>query len=89
MIVMHPDGEISSLGNPLPTLDDLVLVDPENKWCLMASIKIDVGSERTDSSQKLNKEATEELLRIKAAFDGSDINLKVTDRLFFDTRLRN
>lgn len=89
MVVLHPEGETPNLGNPLPPLDDLVLFDSENKWCLMASIKIDAGVDRTESSQKLNQEATEELLRVKTAFDGSDINLKVTDRLFFDTRVKN
>lgn len=87
MIVLHPEGEISNLGNPLPPLDQLVLFDSENKWCLMASIKIDAGADRI-SSQKLSQEATEELLRVKTAFEGSDVNLKVTDRLFFDTRVK-
>jgi hypothetical protein len=89
MIPLHPQGEISNLGNPLPSYESLMLFDPENKWALMAGVKVELGMERTEVGQRLNRQATEELIAIKTAFEGSDINLRVTDRLLFDTRVKS
>jgi mediator of RNA polymerase II transcription subunit 18 len=88
MIPLHPQGEISNLGNPLPSYNSLSLFDADNKYALMASIKVDLGMDRTETSQKLNKQATAELVAVKMAFEGSDINLKIVDRLSFDTRVK-
>lgn len=88
MIPLHPQGEISNLGNPLPSYESLTLFDTENQWALMASVKVDFGVERTELGQKLNRQATDELIGVKTAFEGSAISLKVTDRLSFDTRVK-
>lgn len=79
--------DIESEGKPrisriLPPYQSLSPLDGENKWVLTAKVEVWSGS---DPEQM--KRGTEELLAVKADFEGL-FDLEVKDRLIFDTRVR-
>ena len=82
-----PTQETDAAGQPkirstLPKWEDIKPYDPENKWILVAKVRVMSGND-TESM----KEALKELLEVKEKCEGC-FNFKVYDRLIFDTRVK-
>jgi hypothetical protein len=67
---------------PIPPFEDLKVWDPENKWILMAKVRVENGRD-----QELLNLGMEELLKVQNDMDGC-FNLKNSDRLHLDTRVK-
>jgi mediator of RNA polymerase II transcription subunit 18 len=70
------------VNSSMPPYEVLSPFDDENKWVLMAKVELTNGND-----QELVRRGTEELLALKADFEGL-FDFQVKDRLIFDTRVR-
>ncbi len=79
---LHPPGEISNLGNPLPAKESLMSFDLDDKWTLVASVVVENGTDQDQLQQ-----AIDELLAVKTDFEGV-FDLQALDRHILDTRVK-
>jgi len=70
------------VNSSLPPYEVLEPFDVENKWIMMAKVDILNGND-----QEQMQKGIEELTTIKKEFEGC-FDLKVNDRLIFDTRVK-
>ncbi len=74
--------EDPAVRSHLPPYESLTSFDPESKWMLTASVII---SDKDDPEQM--KKGSAKLMFCKSEFEGV-FDLKVLDRLTFDTRVK-
>lgn len=75
-----PDEKI--YNRSLPSYESLTPFDPENKWICTAKVRLSNGTDQEQMAMGLG-----ELMGVKNELEGC-FNLKVVDRLVFDTRVR-
>lgn len=67
----------------MPPYEALVPFDSENKWIMTATLKV-----MTANDLEYMKQGTDELMKIKADFEGC-FDLQIRDRHIFDTRVKD